>query len=288
MSAPGSGGAARSRRYVEPLDRDVALSDGAVLRIREWAGSGAPLLLLHGFLGSRLSWGDLPSRLGAVHAVAVDLPGHGASGGGSTPEELAVPRVASLLAELQDRVFKGPAAWLGYSMGGRIALAAAVEGVPMARLLLESAGPGLATPAEREARRRVDRERADLLRGLGTEAFVDRWLRMPLFQGVSGLPPEVRARARAVRVGQDPDRMAAWLLGGGTGSQPDYRGRLPRLDLPVHLLVGEHDEKYRRLAREMLDALPRGVLTVAPGSGHVVHLEAPEAWVDWVRSSLLS
>jgi 2-succinyl-6-hydroxy-2,4-cyclohexadiene-1-carboxylate synthase len=183
-------------------------------------------------------------------------------------------------------VFDGPAAWLGYSMGGRIALAGAAEGLPMRRLLLESAGPGLATAAERAERRRVDRERAERLQAQGMEAFVDDWLRMPLFAGLGALPSEVRLAARAVRAAQEPARMAAWLRGGGTGSQRDYRPDLPRISSPVHLIAGARDEKYVALAREMASALPLSDLTVVPGAGHSVHLEAPDAWLSWVRSAL--
>lgn len=267
-------------------DRDVALSRGLTLRVREWGRGGPPLLLVHGFLGSRVSWGDLPGRLEGVHTVAVDLPGHGDSGGGEIPDEVTVPAVARRLAELQGAVFGGPAAWLGYSMGGRIALAAAAEGFPVQRLLLESAGPGLASGAERAERRRLDHERAERLEARGTESFVDEWLRMPLFEGLASLSPEARAAARAVRVAQDPVRMAAWLRGAGTGSQRDYRPDLPTLESPVHLIAGARDEKYVELGREMAAALPRAELTVVPRAGHTVHLEAPDVWLAWVRSAL--
>jgi 2-succinyl-6-hydroxy-2,4-cyclohexadiene-1-carboxylate synthase len=194
--------------------------------------------------------------------------------------------VARILAELQERVFGRPASWLGYSMGGRIALAAATQGVPMQRLLLESGGPGLATEGERKERRRVDRERAERLRAEGIEAFVDAWLEMPLFRSLSSLPRGDRAAARGVRVSQDASRMAAWLVGAGTGSQPDFRPSLGALDLPVHLLAGSLDAKYVALAREMAESLPRGRVSVVPGAGHAVHLEAPAAWVEWVKTSL--
>lgn len=286
MRPVGPGNVEGLRGPIEPVERDVTLSGGLSLRIREWPGVGSPLLLIHGFLGSGRSWGDLPDRLGPAHVVAVDLPGHGDSGGGQAPGELGVARVAEVLNELQERVFSEPASWLGYSMGGRIALGAAAEGVPMARLLLESAGPGLATEAERAERRRVDRDRADALRAWGMEAFVDQWLRLPLFRGLAELPPERWAAARALRCGQDPNRMAAWLLGGGTGSQPDYRPALAGVGVSVHLLVGERDPRYVALAREMAERLPRARVTVASGAGHVVHVESPDAWLAWVRESL--
>jgi 2-succinyl-6-hydroxy-2,4-cyclohexadiene-1-carboxylate synthase len=194
--------------------------------------------------------------------------------------------VVELLAGLQDRVFEGPAAWLGYSMGARIALAAAVEGVPGTALLLESGSPGLADPLARAERRIQDEERARRLESEGIESFVDDWLRLPLFRGLRQAPPEVRAAARATRIAQDPARMAACLREGGTGVQPSLWDRLSEIRRPVRLVVGVKDEKFVTVARAMVDRLPDVALREIPGVGHTVHLEAPDSWVRWVRDAL--
>jgi pimeloyl-ACP methyl ester carboxylesterase len=47
--------------------------------------------------------------------------------------------------------------------------------------------------------------------------------------------------------------------------------------VPVELVVGERDEKFRAIAERMTAALVAGRLHVVPGTGHAVHLEAPEA-----------
>ena len=268
-----------------PADRTVHLPAGPTLRVREWPGSGRGLLLLHGFLGGVESWGSLPGRLRGVRAVAVDLPGHGGSRE-VAPGDCTVPRVVETLAALQERLFDRPPMWLGYSMGARIALAAAAEGVPGAALLLESGSPGLAEPQSRAARREVDEARARRIEAIGIEAFVDEWLRLPIFDGLRACAPEVVLAARAVRAAQDPERMAACLREGGTGTQPSYWEDLARIRRPVRLVVGVKDPKFMAVAREMSARLPDAVVREVPGSGHTVHLEAPDAWLGWVRGAL--
>jgi pimeloyl-ACP methyl ester carboxylesterase len=49
------------------------------------------------------------------------------------------------------------------------------------------------------------------------------------------------------------------------------------MTMPVDLVVGERDEKFRALALQMAAALPRARIHVVGGAGHAVHLEAPDA-----------
>lgn len=60
---------------------------------------------------------------------------------------------------------------------------------------------------------------------------------------------------------------------------PDYWPRLARITQPVRLVVGELDGRFVDLAARAVGLLPAGSLTVVPGVGHNVVLEAPEAVV---------
>jgi len=52
--------------------------------------------------------------------------------------------------------------------------------------------------------------------------------------------------------------------------------RLGELRMPVTLIAGERDEKFRAIAQRMASAIPQATLVIAPGAGHAVHLEAPQ------------
>ena len=267
-------------------ERRIPLEQGGSVRVRAWGGSGAPILLIHGFLGGVEEWGDLPVRLThRFHVAAVDLPGHGASDGGTDPGRYRIPRIARDLATVQEAIFGEPAWWLGYSMGGRIALAAAAEGVPVRGLLMESASPGIQDPEERRRRCALDEERAARIESAGMATFVAEWLGLPLFQGLFRRPARDREAARRLRESQDAGRMAAWLRGGGTGSQPSYWEALPHLRIPVRLLAGGMDPRFVAVGEAVAAAVPDGELRILSGAGHLPHLEDPDAWVEWVLAS---
>jgi len=63
----------------------------------------------------------------------------------------------------------------------------------------------------------------------------------------------------------------------GTGALPSLWHRLPNVSVPIELLVGVRDEKFRAIAARMASALPSADVVVVPGAGHAVHLEAPRA-----------
>ena len=163
----------------------------------------------------------------------------------------------------------------GYSMGGRVALAYTLARPGrVRRLLLVGASPGLADPSERRARRESDERLARRIERDGVEAFAREWAALPLFAGQS---PAVAEVARAERRRQTPSGLAAALRGLGTGVLPPLWDRLGELMVPVMLVVGERDSKFRAIAERMASRLPSAELTVIAGAGHAVHLEAPAA-----------
>lgn len=259
------------------------------LHVREWGPSGGkgavPVLLVHGFTGSAEAWGEPIVRglARAVPVLAADLPGHGASSAPSTPVEYEISRVVEGLLDVLDRRGVERADWVGYSMGGRIALAATVlRPDRVRRLVLESASPGLATPGARRRRRTQDEALARRIETQGLEWFVDHWMDLPLFRTQQRLPAPVLAAARKRRLAQDPRALAAVLRGLGTGVQPSYWEDLSQVETPTLILTGALDAKYEELAQRMVAALPRAVHRSVPGAGHTVHLEAPARWLEEV------
>jgi 2-succinyl-6-hydroxy-2,4-cyclohexadiene-1-carboxylate synthase len=235
----------------------------------------ADLVLLHGFTQTGRSWQPVLHALAARYrAIAPDLPGHG---------QFAERRPASFAAcDAYLRVVAGERFTLGgYSMGGRVALHAALSlGARVERLVLIGASPGLATAAERAARAVDDAALADRIEAIGLEAFVREWAAQPLFDG---MPRGVAEIAAEDRLRNTAPGLAAALRGLGTGAMPSLWERLGELSMPVELAVGERDAKFRAIAERMERALADARLHVVPGAGHAVHLEAPDAVVEILR-----
>lgn len=226
------------------------------------------LVLLHGFTHSGASWDRVVAALGqSYRPLAPDIRGHGSA-------SAAAP--ASLEAVIADLGSLAPPAFtlVGYSMGGRIAVHAALA-LParVQRLVLIGASPGIADPVQREARRVADERLADELERSTIEEFARRWATTPV---LAGLPPEVAEQVHADRLRSTPPGLARALRGLGTGALPPLWERLGELPMRVTLIVGERDHKFRETAARMARTLPAARVEIVTGAGHAVHIEAPE------------
>jgi len=226
------------------------------------------VVLLHGFTNTGASWEPVLAALGERYrAIAPDIRGHGSA---SRARPLTLDAVIGDVAVLtQDRF-----TLVGYSLGGRIALHAALAlRRRVERLVLIGASPGIADPAQRAARRAADERLAAEIEAATIEEFATRWAATPVLEGQS---PEVKAAAHADRLRSTPAGLAAALRGLGTGALPSLWERLGELSMPVVLIVGERDEKFRAIGQRMARELSRVELVVVADIGHAVHLEAPE------------
>ncbi len=261
---------------------------GQVYRVVGWGNKGYPLLLLHGFMGSALDFGTVANRFASSRRVlAIDFLGHAKS---SSPHDAAryrmeqiIQDVARLLATF--RIYRADV--LGYSMGGRVALAFATKYPRNVRaLILESASPGLATESSRITRREADEKFAQQMRTDGLHSFVDRWEQLPLFASQTHLSQDVLLRQRRVRLSHTITGLSGSLQGMGTGVQPSYWSVLAQLCLPVLLITGQLDTKFTEIAHEMRPFLIRGVWQSIDDVGHNTHLENPNSFFYYVNRFL--
>lgn len=242
----------------------------------EIRGSGSRLVLVHGFTQTRRAWDEVADALAATHElVLVDAPRHGAS---STIGADLESGGRLLLAT------GGVGAYVGYSMGGRLCLHAALadRACRLQGLVLIGASPGLRSSAEQRERIAVDEKWAYLLENQGIDAFLYQWLSQPLFAHLPAQRAALEERRR-----NDPRALAESLREAGAGTQEPLWEALPRLDVPALILAGEQDERYCVLGREIAQTIGvNAEFAVVAGAGHAAHLENPGGFLDVVLAWL--
>ena len=228
------------------------------------------VILLHGFGGTGRAWDGVIERLDGERylPLALDLPGHASAADSERP--ITFPGcVEHVLARAPERF-----ALCGYSLGGRVALNVALATPErVTQLVLVSCSPGIEDSAERAERRRSDHRLADELERVPFEEFIERWRTQPLF---ADDPPYVGELARADQRRNRPEALAAAMRGIGTGEMEPLWGRLHELTMPVTVVVGDGDAKFRALGRRMAGLLPDAEMAIVPG-GHSLALENPTA-----------
>lgn len=229
------------------------------------------LVLVHGFTQTSRSWDPLVAGLAAEHdVVALDAPGHGRS----SDVDLDLVEGGAWLAATGGR-----ATYVGYSMGARLCLHAALAAPDAVRgLVLISTTGGIDDDGERAARRAADEALADRIERIGVPAFLDEWLAQPLFASLSPA-----SQGRAERLANTAAGLAMSLRRAGTGAQEPLWERLGHLRIPTLVIAGALDEKFVALGRRLAHTIPDAELAVVAGAGHTVHLERPDAFLDVLR-----
>jgi 2-succinyl-6-hydroxy-2,4-cyclohexadiene-1-carboxylate synthase len=225
------------------------------------------LVLLHGFTNTGASWDEVAAALAERYRpLAPDIRGHG---GASSRRPVSLDGVVDDI----DALAPGSFELAGYSMGGRLALHIALA-LParVRRLILIGASPGIEDAGDRARRRAADERLAGELETMTITQLAERWAETPV---LADQPPAVRAAAHRDRLCSTPAGLAAALRGLGTGALPSLWGRLGEVMVPVELVVGERDHRFRATAEKMAAALPAARLSVVAGAGHAVHLEDP-------------
>lgn len=238
-------------------------------------------VLVHGFAGSSADWTDVAFGLDArgFDALGIDLPGHGGTTIPAGRSAWGVPDLLRDLAEVARALDFVPAHWIGYSMGGRTALhfALAHPGA-VDSLILESTSPGIASDADRAARRNEDETLAATIEARGVEWFVNHWESIPLFESQRRLPPAIFDAQRTRRMTNQPAGLAASLRRMGQGSMAPCGGRLQEVKCPVLFVTGALDTTYQGYAAQMAAAIPGADARTIPDAGHNIHLEQPGAF----------
>ncbi|MCD9097694.1 pimeloyl-ACP methyl ester esterase BioH [Luteimonas fraxinea] len=238
----------------------------------EVAGTGAPLVLLHGWAMHGGVFAALRERLESQRTLyLVDLPGHGLSRDSTLP--LAIDPVVDALVDVLP-----PAPWLGWSLGGLIALqAAALHPDRVPALVMLCASPRFVRGTDWTHGMSPEIFR-DFAKGLRSDyrGTLDRFIALEAF-GSDDARSELRALRAEVFARGEP---AAHVLADGLGllEKSDLRAHLPALVVPSLWMSGRRDRLVDPRAMDAAAALANGAVahTVAH-AGHAPFLTHADA-----------
>ncbi len=245
----------------------------------EDVGTGAPVILVHGWSLSSAAFGEEIALLArSRRAIAPDLRGHGRSAAG-TPFGLG--DLANDLVSLANALALERAVLLGWSLGAQVALAA----LPLLRRRLAAlvlvAGTPRFTEGEgwphgvppRSVEVLANRVRRDAARAAAR-----------FFDGMFAdgeLDEDGRRRADRVREAVSPPDPASALAALDVLAREDLRPGLAAVDVRTLLLHGEADPICPAAAsRAMAAAIPHARLAILPGAGHAPFVSQPTAFRD--------
>jgi 2-succinyl-6-hydroxy-2,4-cyclohexadiene-1-carboxylate synthase len=215
-----------------------------------------PILFIPGFMQPASAWAPVADRLDEPTALL----------------EHHQHRFEGRLAEIAEA---GEGAILaGYSLGGRLALRAALrEPDRYAGLVTVGATAGIDDPQARVARAEADDRLASWLEAAPIEDVVAIWERQPLFADQSEQLIEAQ---RAGRLAQDPVNLARLLRSAGQGVLEPVWSELLTLELPLLAIAGARDQGYTSAANKIAATAPNARAAIVADAGHAAHLQQPE------------
>lgn len=259
----------------------VRASDGVVL-YAEAHGTGLPVLFSCPLNTTCENWRLQVDPLVAqgFRVVLWDFRGHGRSEVPDDPAAYSMEQVVDDLGRVLDWAAPAapatPAVLGGLSFGGLASLHFALRAPARVRgLLLIDSGPGFKNPEAQERWEAGVEKTASFLERKGMQAFVESRAAATTFGGRPELP--AAQVARQAIAAQQPVGLAHFARR-VAALAPPVIDELASIRIPALVIVGEHDAAYQRAAQVMQARLPLAESVSIPGAGHIVNIEAAEAF----------
>jgi len=163
---------------------------------------------------------------------------------------------------------------VGYSLGGRLALRAALRSPDsFTAVVLVGSTAGIEEGPMRAQRAEADEKLASWLEAMPIEDIVALWERQPLF---ADQPESLVEEQRPGRLSQDPRSLALLLRTAGQGVLEPVWHELPALELPLLAIAGARDDGYSAAAKRIAHVAPNARAAIVEDAGHAAHLQQPE------------
>jgi pimeloyl-ACP methyl ester carboxylesterase len=243
-------------------------------------GEGTPVVLLHAGVADRRAWRDVVPRLEAP-VVAYDRRGFGET----PPGPDGFSHLDDLWAVL-DATVGGPAWLVGNSMGGALALDAAVSAPERVAglVLIAPAVSGQPDPAELDPQMQRGMEAWEAVAGdpEALLAFETQWW----LDGPDAPEGRVGGAARELALDMNRRIIANGAPEGAGHPGVDAWPRLGDLAMPVTILCGNRDEDFAiATCRELAEQIPGARFELLPGVAHLPMLETPDRIAALIQAS---
>ncbi|HET8820531.1 MAG TPA: alpha/beta fold hydrolase [Thermoleophilaceae bacterium] len=173
---------------------------------------------------------------------------------------------------------------VGYSLGGRLALRAALRSPEsFSAVVLVGATAGIEEGPLRTARAEADEKLASWMEAMPIEDIVSLWERQPLFADQSESLVEEQ---RPGRLSHEPRDLALILRTAGQGVLAPVWHELRTLELPLLAIAGARDDGYAAAARRIASLAPRARAAVVENAGHAPQLQRPDAVAELIAAFL--
>lgn len=232
---------------------------------------------MHGFTGSSRDFLEIPdSILSKYRCLIPDLPGHGQTQVIEDEISFTAAGQVTLLERWLDSLQQSKFHLFGYSMGGRLALQFAVKNLlQLHSLILVSTTAGIDEGVDRLARAKADSELAQKILDSNSVDFLNAWLAQPLFQEIFNRGDLFVAKEVVRRLPLQPSGLACSLKYFSTGVMPSVWHQLTNITTPALVIAGSRDQKYLKLASELVALIPNSTLKVL-STGHAPLIEVPD------------
>jgi 2-succinyl-6-hydroxy-2,4-cyclohexadiene-1-carboxylate synthase len=196
--------------------------------------------------------------------------------------ELLPERYPSRLLDHAEHSFEGRMAEIaeagaeflvGYSLGGRLALRAALRSPEAYRgVVLVGATAGIEEGPMRVQRAEADEKLASWIEAMPIEDIVALWERQPLFADQSEALVEEQ---RPGRLSQDQRSLALLLRTAGQGVLDPVWDELHSFELPLLAIAGARDDGYSAAAKRIASVAPNARAALVEEAGHAPQLQQP-------------
>ena len=180
----------------------------------------------------------------------------------------------SFEGRLREIAAAGADVLVGYSLGGRLALRAALRSPEsFTGLVLVGSTAGIEEGPLRGVRAEADEKLASWMEAMPIEDIVSLWERQPLFADQSETLVEEQ---RPGRLSHDPRSLALLLRTAGQGTLDPVWHELRTFEVPLLAIAGARDDGYSAAVKRIASVAPNARAAIVEDAGHAAHLQRPD------------